>query len=222
MIVMAFDLSSTCIGVVTARLNGTTVEKIMSCPIIPPSFDPVILGYKHSKKKLPTRSGELLNTYFKEGEVSISKAEKQRRDDHVRAQKDIFVLSSIGKSLANLMDNIKPDLILVEKNAIFNGILTSILLAKVMGTLLGLAGRLGTPVKEYSVTKARSVFNVGREVVSFSKTQTEDELRKIPDITKRALGVLMNRKYGIVFKTDDESDACVLFNYWYEKEVLLK
>lgn len=205
----------------TVRLEGKKINKIMSCPIIPPDYSAVTLGFMKTKKKLPTKSGELLSTYYKIGEVSISKAEKERRDDAVRAQKDLYVLANISKAMAGLIDNIKPDLILVEKNAIFNGILTSILLAKVMGTLLGLSGRLGIPVKEYAVSKVRSILNVGKVVVEFCKGKSEEELRRIPDITKRALGELMSKEYGIIFNTDDEGDAGVLFNYWYKTEVLL-
>lgn len=214
---MCFDLSSTCIGVVTAKINENKVEKILSCPIAPINFDVSSLGFMPSKKKLPTKKGELLNTYVKLGETQITKSEKEKRDTLVRSQKDVHVLASISKSISNLVDNIKPDIIIVEKNAIFNGILTSILLAKILGILHGLAGRLGIEVKEYSVNKVRSIINVGKLIRDFSKDKTDCELKSIPDITKRALGDMMTKEYGIRFKTDDESDACVVFHYYFKE-----
>jgi hypothetical protein len=219
--VMAFDLSSKCIGVCTAKINDNTrqVEKIMSCPIIPQKFSPSVLGYANSKKKLPIKSGEMINTYYIPGEATITKSEKESRDKKVRAKKDIYVLEEIGKTMGNMINQIKPDLILVEKNAVYNGILTSILLAKVMGTLLGIAGMLGIPVQEYPVPTVRSHYNIGSLVKQFTLNKKAEELQTIPDITKRALRELLQKKYGhlgIVFQTDDESDACVVFDYWFE------
>jgi hypothetical protein len=214
---MGFDLSSSCIGVVTARIENDKVVKILSCPIIPPPFNASQLGFLSSKKKLPTKTGEKILTYAKPGETVITKEEKAKRDSFVRSQKDLSVLANISKSISNLTDNIKPDLILVEKNAIFNGILTSILLAKIIGVLHGIAGRIGTEVKEYPVNKVRSIINVGKLVKEFSKGKTDEELKAIPDVTKRALGDLMSKIYNIKFKTDDESDACVLFHYYFNE-----
>jgi hypothetical protein len=192
---------------------------MLSCPIIPPKFSPEVLGYLHSKKKLPTKKGKELNAYCKQGETEITEAEKKRRDKEVRAQKDIWVLEQIGKTMGNMINQIKPDLILVEKNAIYNGILTSILLAKVMGTLLGIAGMVGIPVQEYAVSKVRSVFNIPEVIKSFTNIREADELLQIPDITKRALRDLMEKEYGqygLVCQTDDESDAVVVFHYWWK------
>jgi hypothetical protein len=86
-----------------------------------------------------------------------------------------------------------------------------------MGVLLGVAGRAGIEVKEYSVNKVRSILNVGKIVTDFSKTVTDDVLKRIPDVTKRAIGEVMSKKYGLKFKTDDESDACVLLHYYLKE-----
>lgn len=222
--IMSFDLSTACIGVLTAEVDvdTKTIIKMRSCPIIPRKFSPEDLGYLKVKKKLPTKNGEVLTTYAKPGEVSISKAEKLRRDREVRGQKDIFILTNISNTMGSMINQIKPDLIIVEKNVSnLNGVLTSILLAKVMGTLLGIAGMFGIKVKEYPVNKARSVFNVSKLVSDFTKNKPEEELMEIPDITKRALRVEMERrygKYGFAPQTDDEGDSCVIFNYWFTEE----
>ena len=47
--VMAFDLSSSCIGVVAAEVDKYEIIKIRSTPIIPPKFDVSKLGYMKKK-----------------------------------------------------------------------------------------------------------------------------------------------------------------------------
>jgi len=222
--VMSFDLSTSCIGVITAKINDNTKDiiKILSCPIIPSKFNPETLGYLKSKKKLETVKFDFLNCYAKAGETHISKAEKMRRDREVRGQKDIYVLADISRVMGNMINSIKPDLILVEKNVSrLNGQLTTVLLAKVMGTLLGISGMLGIPVKEYAVNKARGILDVPHLVKDFAYNHSPEELREVPDITKRAIREFMQSiygKYGLVMQTDDEGDGCVVLNYWYKEE----
>ena len=52
--VLAFDLSTACVGVVAAVVDKDTKQPtlVKSCPIIPKKFSPEQLGYKKSKKKL--------------------------------------------------------------------------------------------------------------------------------------------------------------------------
>lgn len=216
MVVMSFDLSSSCIGLVVAKMENKKVKKIMSCPIAPPSYNPSELGFLKSKKKIKTPKGKIVNSYVKPGESVVSQKEATSRNSFVRQQKDIYVLSYISNKMGSLVDSIKPDLILIEKNAVFNGILTSILLAKVMGTLHGLAGRISVPVKEYSVTTVRKHLDTPTLIKELIRNKTDKELKAIPDITKRALNLYMSNKYKITFSTDDESDACVLLDYWIE------
>ena len=212
--IVSFDLSSVCIGVVVAEVEGSAVTKIASTPIVPPRFNPEKLGFNKSKKKVYTAKGKLINTYVKPDETQVSEAEKKRRDRLVRSQKDIETLQYIGKEIGDILRGVRPDLILVEKNAIFNGILTSILLAKVMGVLLGVAGELHVPVQEYTVAEARSCFNVTQLTHRMVSMLSEEEINTIPDTTKRALRMELERIYPVCFKTDDESDACVVFHYW--------
>ena len=222
--VLAFDLSTACVGVVASVINKDTKEPILvkSCPIIPKRFSPEELGYRKSKKRLPTsKSGEFLNTYYKDGETTISKSEKQRRDREVRTKENLFVLDYIGKQISTIINAIRPDVIIVEKNEIFNGILTSVLLGKVMGVLIGIASSHSIPLKEFKVSKVRSIIDLNKATRDLVESISEEELKKVPDVTKRALRKLMEKKYGqygLECKTDDESDACVVFNYWLESE----
>lgn len=223
MTVLSFDLSSKCIGLVAARLNKNTydVSLMRSMPIIPTKFSPSELGFLKAKKKVPlSHSNKMITSYMKPGETSITYSEKLVRDRVVRSKANAHTLACIGKEIGHVVTNINPDIILVEKNEIFNGVLTSVLLGKVMGILLGIAGQYSIPVLEYKVTKARSIFNIGELVKDFTSDKDEEELKKIPDITKRALRDKMERIYkhtGVSFQTDDESDACVVFHYWLNK-----
>lgn len=223
--VMSFDLSSKCIGVIACEIdNNKQIIKMRSCPIIPPKFDPSTLGYMKTKKKLPLKNKEqYVNTYWKKDEEYITKKEKQNRDREVRYQKDIFVLQNISRTMNKLISAINPDLVIVEKNEIFNGVLTSVLLGKVMGTLISITGICNIPLEEYKVTEARSIFNIKEILINFKNSHTSEELMAVPDVTKRALREEMESVYGqcgLKFQTDDESDACVVFHYWYNEKFL--
>ncbi len=218
---LAFDLSSSVIGVLAAQLEGEKIQKMRSCPIIPPKYDPSVSGFLKTKKKVSTPTGKKLTSYLYPEETTITKAEKEKRDRKVRADKDLFLLDHISKEQSHLITNINPDLILVEKNASFNGMLTTVLLAKVMGSLLGVAGASGAPVQEYPVNQVRKIIPVNDLLREFLKDHTEAEVQQIPDVTKRVIRYYLEDLYGIYgvqFQTDDESDACAVFHYWYETE----
>lgn len=220
--ILAFDLSSRCIGVVAAYVDMESKEPIIvkSCPIIPKKFDCSILGYMKNKKKLITKDGTYVNTYFKPGEKIISKSEKIKRDREVRRYKDLYILEYIGEKISNVINEINPDYILVEKNEIFNGILTTVLLSKILGVLFGAASSKGIRIEEIKVKTARSIIDIKAATDRLLENIGEEAMSKVPDVTKRALRLDMERKfnkYGLECKTDDESDACVVFNYWLEE-----
>jgi len=222
--VLVFDLSSVCVGVIASIIDTNTGDPILvkSCPIIPKSFNPEELGYKKTKKKLLTgKNGESINSYYRLGEESISKVEKKKRDTQVRNKKNSFVLKYIGEQITKIVTAIQPDLIVVEKNEIFNGVLTSVLLGKVMGVLIGVASSKSIDVIEYPVKEVRGPIDLVKVTHDLVDNLTEKEILKIPDITKRALRKYMEKKYGkygLECNTDDESDACVVFNYWLEEK----
>lgn len=214
--VMAFDLSSRCIGVVCAEIDARdNIKNILSCPIVPKKFDATLLGFKKSKVKFILSDGSSISAWGKEGETSISKAEKKKRDSQVRAQRDVYVLREISETIGMLIENIQPDLVLVEKNEIFNGILTSVLLGKVMGVLHGVCGSRGVPIEEYRVQSVRKPYNVMKLTMDFVSGKNPEELSRIPDISKRVIREMLSLRYpSISFQTDDESDACLVFDYW--------
>lgn len=213
--IMSFDLSSSCIGVICADVNSQNeVVNIMSAPIIPPKFNPEELGFKRYKEKLQ-KNGQSITSWVKPGENWVSPNEKKHRDAAVRSRKDVFVLQYISQKINDLVSAIKPELVLVEKNEIFNGVLTSVLLGKIMGVLHGVCGALGIPVEEYKVQQIRKPYNVMKLVLEFSKNKSPEALRRIPDLSKAAIRNMLSFKYPhICFETDDESDACLVFDYW--------
>lgn len=220
--VLSFDLSSVCIGVVAAQINNDTREviKVMSCPIIPPEFDVTSMGYMKSKKKIITQSGDTINSYMKQNERTVSKAEKKKRDSEVRRSKNNFVMRYISNNISQLINRINPDYVLAERNEIFNGVLTSTLLSEIMGSLEGITYSRHIPLTKIPVKDARRILNLSEITKSFTDSVSKEYLLKVPDITKRALRVYMESIYGglgLTCNTDDESDACVVFHYWYTK-----
>ncbi len=220
--VINFDLSTTCIGVLVVGLDSNNKISLMkSCPIIPVKFCASRLGFMKSKKKLPTKEGghEKVNTWWIKGEKSVSKALKKQRDIKVREAQNNFYLTNLSSSMAKIIEGINPDVINVEKNAMFNGILTIELLAKLMGTLIGIAARNNIPLNEYKVPVVRKKHKPAKLVQQFARNHSSDYIASLPDVTKAALRDKMQKKYGkygLVMQTDDEGDACVVFDYWYE------
>lgn len=208
--IMAFDLSSRCIGCVSADIIDNKIINIHSAPIVPPQYTPK--EFLKSKKKLIC-GNETIYTWARPGEIKITKAEKKKRDTQVRNEKDVFILGYISHELDELIVAVKPKTILVEKNEIFNGVLTSILLAKIMGVLHGIAGIYNIPIIEYRVNEVRKPYDVLKLVISFANQRDADELKQIPDIAKRAIRDMLEKKYSISFLSDDESDACLILDY---------
>jgi hypothetical protein len=196
-----------------------------SCPIIPPKFDVATLGFHRSKKKLPTPIGDnQLTTWWKDGEATITKKLKEKRDVLVREATNKFILEHLGASMGTLIESIGPDIINVERNSMFNGILTIELLAKSYGTLLGIAANYGIKTNEYKVQVVRKRYSPAKLTMDFAKRHEPEYLASLPDVTKAAFRELMQEKYGkfgLELHSDDESDACVVFDYWYE-EIFLK
>lgn len=223
MIVLSADLSTKCTGIIVAEIKNEKIVKMLSTPIVPKKFDITKeFGFMKSKKKLPTKPGgnELVNTYCRRGEESVSKDEKKRRDVSVRQKQNLFILTQMSKDIGDIVDGVKPSVIAYEKNAIFNGILTIELLAKLSGTLVGIAGSHGIPIYEYPVQRVRKRHHPAQLVKEFVKGKDSIYIQSLDDVTKAALREKMQQKYGqygLELKSDDEGDAAVVFDYWYEE-----
>jgi CRISPR/Cas system-associated endoribonuclease Cas2 len=221
--VLNFDLSTTCVGVIAAGIDDNTHDVILvkSCSIVPEEFDVSTLGYMKSKKKLPNSlCTKSYNSWVFKGEKTISETEKEKRDVQVREARNLFLLTYISERMRDIIDTVVPSLINAEQNSMFNGMLTIELLAKLMGTLVGLAADRNIPIEMHKVQVARKRHNPAKLVAEFARNHDPGYIKSLPDVTKAALRQLMQEKYekyGLKMNTDDEGDACVVFDYWYEE-----
>jgi hypothetical protein len=169
---LSFDLSTVCVGILAAGIDDDTrkIKVMKSCPIFPPKYDVSAVGFMKSKKKLPSiRGNKELNTWARPGETHISETEKKHRDVMVRELEKHFILTHISQKVGDYIENIAPNVINVEKNSMFNGILTIELLAKLMGTLIGIAGDRGIPLNEYKVQTVRKRYNPAKYLRTLQK-----------------------------------------------------
>lgn len=216
--VLAFDLSSSCVGVLGAVTDKKEVKKIKSHPIKPKRFDVSELGFLKTKQKIKSKKSEFPSYVKYSGEI-VSREEKKKRDSLVRHAKNDFVKREIVKEISFLVDKINPDQIIAEKNEIFNGVLTSVLLGEIMGCLEGICGTFDIPLLKIPVQEARKPYNPAKLTRDFAKSSSPEFIRSVDDVTKEAFRWYMEGKYdhlGLKFQTSDESDACVVFDYWFE------
>lgn len=214
MLVMSFDLSTTCTGVAIVRLENNSPTSVITRAIIPVDPVPTELGFLLSKKKFDKR-GIKYSAFVKSMLENVSFTEKKCRDRTYRHLTSKRRLETILVEIDTLVKAYKPDLILYERNMIFGGKLTIEQLAKVAGTLLGIAQANGIRILEYDVNKVRASYDVISLVKSYVKGKSVRELRKVKDMTKVVLRELMCKKYAIKEHiTTDESDALLIFDYW--------
>lgn len=220
MIVLAFDLSSTCIGVTFAKLTpDETIETLTTQPVIPKEPDGKTFGYTTKQPKTLRRRGTTFQSFLKPGESSISQAEGKRRASWFRHRKHNYLLRNIGKQLGMIIERLQPGVLIIERNASFNGVLTTKLLAEIAGGLYFIAGARGVPLYDYPESTVRA--HLRREV-------------KQPRITTEAMSIetkwLIYQRLRQVYDTGehphlnfdtmtlDESDALATFHYWYDVE----
>lgn len=215
--IMAIDSSSVCSGIVLAdTLKDGSVLKVGSAPIIPSKFDVTTLGYLKTKKKMP--NGFL--SYVRNKDETVSKTEAKKRNVEVRHKQNNHKAKDIGSQLSYLIEHTKPDLVLIERNRIFNSQLTSVLLGEVMGIVEGVCASCGIDLEKFTVEEMRKSINSTKLVKEFSQKKTEQELFSMGDVTKEAIKDYMVEiygKFGFNPTTLDESDACLVFHYWLNK-----
>lgn len=213
--IMAIDSSSTCSGIVIADTKEDKI-KIGSAPIIPSKFDVTTLGYLKTKKKMP--NGFL--SYVRDKDETVSKTEAKKRNVEVRHKQNNHKAKDIGRQLSYLIKNTKPDLVLIERNRIFNSQLTSVLLGEIMGIVEGVCASCGIDLEKFTVEEMRKSINSTKLVKEFSQKKTEEELASMEDVTKEAIKDYMVEiygKFGFNPTTLDESDACLVFHYWLNR-----
>ena len=215
--IMAIDSSSVCSGVVIADIKGDKVVKVGSAPIIPSKFDVTTLGYLKTKRRM---QGDFLS-YVKDIKESVSKTEAKKRNVEVRHKTNNHKAKDIGRQLSFIIDSTKPNLVLIERNRIFNSQLTSVLLGEVMGIVEGVCASHNIELEKYTVEEMRKSINSVKLVKEFSLKKTGEELSSMEDVTKEAIKDYLENvygKYGFIPTTLDESDACLVFHYWFNNK----
>ena len=216
--VMAIDSSSVCTGVVIAEINNRRLTKVGSAPVIPHKFDASSLGYLKTKRRYKNKDGKEYLAYTMPGETNVSEAVAKKRNVQVRHAQNDFKIRNIGAQLDMIIKNIQPNIIIIEKNKTFNSVLTSSLLAEVMGLVEGVASANNIPLHKFTVEEVRKSINSAKLVKMFASHKTAEELASCKDVTKEAIQDYMlsiYNKNGFAPSTLDESDACLIFHYWY-------
>jgi len=225
--VVALDLSTTCIGCTFAWVKDKRIKRIVSKSIRPKRYDPKELGFVNkSRKKIKTPNGLEINAFLYEGETSISKSEKLKRDVLVRKEKRLCQIESINKQLNKLLEEFSPDLILVEQNMSFRSQTSTKRLGEVAGSLHFYANSKDIPIKEFNLNTLRGSIDLRNIRREFVKRKTVEELKKLKDVTKASIRdyLLSLNRYKTLDKgiNLDESDSLLVFDYWYRKEILKK
>lgn len=219
--ILSFDLSLARTGVAYAEINNIyEVLQMSTVSIIPSANEEEIirdLGFLHNKRKITTKGGDSFWSYVSTPGEIVARTEKKKRDVAVRNSINMAKRSSLAQQIKLLCDKIQPELILVERNESFNGILTTKLLAEARGILEGACS--GTQIKQYSVSEIRKGVNLVELTRDFVSELADSGAPFPTDITKSALKHYIEKRYNISVSNTDESDACMVIDcYLREKE----
>lgn len=223
---MGFDLNTRGTGIAAAKIEDNKIKTAKVADATTKQFDASTLGFMKSKKELPTskNGGKTHMTYYKPGEIYVSEANKKKRDQIVRNTRNQYYLDKMGRQMVAVLSNVKPDLVLIERNEMFRGIMTIEVLAKLTGILIGECVSLGIPYELHNVNSVRKPYNVPQIVSDFARTISPGELKGLKDVSKSAIRWHLERKYsdiGLKILTTDGSDAFILIDYrlnFYRKE----
>lgn len=222
--ILSFDLSTTCTGVVGAELNNDKITFIKTFSIVPKiDREAVILklGYLPSKRRIHLKSGTTIQSYVRPQNDHVTKTEKKKRDVEVRNATNSAIKQEMSIGLNQTISSFNPDLILVERNESFKGVLTTKLLAEARGILEGAAKEV--PIKSYNVISVRSHLDLATLVQQYVDSLADaSQLSGMTHITKYAIKHYLEKKYKINCNNTDESDALAVFDYYYETEVKKK
>lgn len=223
MIVMCFDLSSTCIGVTFAQLKQHQLTYAETLAIIPEIPSAKALGYTTKKSKTIHYNGNAFKGLLKPGEVYTSKGEAERRISEFKSFAHRELLKNIGKQCGFYLDKIKPNIIAIERNKSFNGVLTTKLLGEIAGGLYFYSGLKSTPLYDYDEATIRA--KIRKDIVEFNRYQADSD--KIALDTKWEiycrLRTYFEKHYPTILAfskmTMDESDSLAVFYHLLQTEL---
>ena len=221
--ILSFDLSLTQTGVAFAKIDDNkSIVHLSTLSIVPlanAEIEISELGFLRNKRRITTKNGGSFWSYVTKPDETVSYAEKKKRDVAVRNAMNMSKRRSLAQQIKLLIDKVQPELILVERNESFNGILTTKLLAEARGILEGACS--GTPIEQYSVSEIRNGINLVNLTRKFVAKVASTNSSFPKDITKSALKHYVENKYGITTANTDESDACMVLDCYLRKQGVL-
>lgn len=170
MISMCFDLSSSCIGITFSQIQNRQLKYIQTLAIIPQRPSAKDLGYTTKEPKKVYSNGREFLGLLKEKEYVISQKEAKKRIAEYKNFSHRYLLNNIGKQLGYYIEKVKPDVIAIEKNASFNGVLTTKLLAEIAGGIYFFAGARGIIMYDYSEATIRA--KIRKDITEFNRYKT--------------------------------------------------
>lgn len=224
MISMCFDLSSVCIGVTFAQTDDASGKIIFgkTLAIIPEKPNPKQLGYAYATPKKLTHGGKSYSALLYANEDYINATEAARRLADFKNQSHNLLLRNIGEQCGRYLSKIRPQVVAIEKNKVFNGILTTKLLAEIAGGIYFYCGALHVPVYDWDEAKIRA--QIRRDIKEFSyennrgqvaiDTKWEIHCRLRAYFEQQAPGV-----FAFDAMNMDESDSLAVFYYLYTQVI---
>jgi hypothetical protein len=211
MIVMTFDLSSKCIGVTFAQIKRNEISYGKTLAVIPEKINARDLGFR---TKGVTEKG-----LFKLGELKTSKKEQVNRLRVFKNTRHNLLLTNIGKQIGRFLLEIKPNIIAIERNKSFKGILTTKLLAEIAGGLYFWAGAFQIPIYDWDESEIRAKIRKDIPHIDLAHPVTGQTALDTKWEIQCRLRVFFEKHYPGMFDfsnmTLDESDSLAVFYYLY-------
>jgi hypothetical protein len=225
MIAMCFDLSSVCIGVTFAQIDSATfsITYGQTHAIIPEKPNPKWAGYAHAAPKILTHGEKKYKALLYHNEKYISMNEAAKRLAEFKNSSHNLLLRNIGEQCGRFLDKVQPDIVAIEKNKSYNGILTTKLLAEIAGGIYFYCG--AKQIKLYDWDEATVRAKIRHDVKEFDllhpgggmaiDTKWEIHCRLRAYFERVAPGL-----FPFNTMTMDESDSLAIFYYLYTQHIL--
>jgi hypothetical protein len=224
-IAMCFDLSSVCIGVTFAQIDSKTLSITygQTHAIIPEKPNPQQLGYTNVTPKTLTHGDKSYKALLYPGEVHITVTEAAKRMAEFKNESHNLLLRNIGEQCGRFLDKVKPDVVAIEKNKSFNGILTTKLLAEIAGGIYFYCGAKHITLYDWDEAKIRA--KIRHDITDFNRYNPEG---KMSVDTKWEIHCRLRTYFENVAPsmfpfnkmTMDESDSLAVFYYLYTQKIL--
>lgn len=209
MYVATFDLSSTLIGVTIGQFKDGELFYVKTIPLYPERIDGKSVGYT---TKAPVTIGTGYKGFLKPNEHHISEKEAKRRNSEFKVQKHRELLLDIFTKVGAVLRKIKFDVIIIERNSSFNGVLTTKLLGEIAGGLYAFAAMLDVQFYDFNESTVRSFI---RKDLPYETLEHDGKIIVGPKWEMRQRLEPEYREHINFSKiTLDEVDSLVLFHYF--------